>query len=59
MATTVGFVRAIGVVTDETFTPDVYAKLEEKFNLVAKLEDKFSLTAKQEEKFNFKGKMKK
>lgn len=59
MAITVGFIRAIGVITDETFTPDITAKLEEKFDLEAQLEEKFSLIGKLEEKFNLKGKMKK
>ena len=59
MAVTVGLIRAIGVITDETFTPDIYASLEEKFNLKGQLEKDFSIISWLEEKFTMKGKAKK
>jgi len=59
MAITVGFVRAIGVITDETFTPDIYGTLEEKLVLKGQLEKDFSIISWLEEKFNMKGKAKK
>ena len=46
MAKIVGFIRAIGIVTDETFTPDIKAKLEKRFEIKAKLEEKFNLKGK-------------
>jgi len=54
MAITVGFIRAIGVVTDEVFTPDITATLEEDFGITAQLEGKFNLIAKLEEVFSIK-----
>ena len=59
MAITVGLIRAIGVVTDEVFTPDIYATLEEKFDLKAQLEKGLSIISWLEEKFTMKGKAKK
>ena len=55
MAITVGFIRAIGVVTDEVFTPDIYATLEEDFGITSKLEEKFPIIAKLEEVFSIRG----
>lgn len=54
MAITVGFIRAIGVRTGETFTPDISAVLEEDFGITSKLEEKYSLMAKLEENFSIK-----
>jgi len=55
MAITVGFIRAIGVITDEVFTPDIYATLEEKFVLKGQLEEAFPIIAKLEEVFSMRG----
>ena len=59
MATTVGFIKAIGVRTDEVFVSDMVAKLEENFNIKTVLDEGLTFLAKLEEYFNIKGRIKK
>lgn len=59
MATTVGFIKAIGVRTDEIFVPNIMAKLEENFSIKTILEKGLTFFAKLEENFNIKGRIKK
>lgn len=50
MATTVGFIEAIGVETDIVFTPDIIAKLERKVSLSSVLERLYEFIAKVNKK---------
>jgi hypothetical protein len=59
MAITVGFIKAIGVVTDDVFTPDIIATLEGDFNMRGILEKGLTIISWLEEKFNIIGKAKK
>lgn len=57
MATTVGFIKAIGVKT--VITPTMTAVLEENIGMKVLLEKGLTFLAKLEEKFTIKGRIKK